>query len=81
MVVREPRVKTRRLKTKVKHSCPRISTDFLEADGRFQRGERWTVKTGEVGQQPPHPDPPLLTLKRRKRHTRKTPHSQTLVRM
>lgn len=36
LVVREPRVKTGRLKTKVKPSCPRISTDFPEADGRFQ---------------------------------------------
>lgn len=72
LVVREPRVKTRRLKTKVKHSCPRISTDFLEADSRFQRGERWIVKTGEAGQRPPHPDPPLLTLKEEGTHEEDT---------
>ena len=72
LVVREPRVKTRRLKTKVKHSCPRISADFLEADSRFQRGERWIVKTGEAGQRPPHPDPPLLTLKEEGTHEEDT---------
>ena len=80
LAVTEPRVKTRRLKTRVKHSCSSICTDSLEADGNqgdragFQWGERQDCQGRRSWAIPSPPRPSTAYTERRKGHMRKTPH-------